>query len=688
MAGSLESQQQKYFVCPMIGIDEVNERIYFDSFSELVEFMAQTDAAPCDFEVTEWTDKAGNQRRGRRKSHLHNKPLGLNVLVYDVDEGASLDETIDRLFELPYKFGVYTSKSHQVEKGEGQPACDRFRIVFALEDIIDDDADYKATWSSMLEELPFVDKSCKNISRFYYAGQEFIGAREEGTAIPIVKGAPINTQKTIDQAPKEAARERVATGVLSKTTQEFIINFAPPGQRHNAHFAALCNMRECGWSYERALKKSKAIFKEHDVKWSNTEQKRIDDAYTRPLNGGTSTAWPKVMVRNNKTIPDPNAEENYYHLFGNRLNIQFRWNELEGTAFYVNGKGGEPKYVDDNKLSHVSIEARSHGLIASKDVINDYINRAALNNSYHPVREAIEERLRRAPVDGYINTLCSTLEYDLDDSLTKDAAQQRVADYHMLIKKWIVGAVAKLYHPGTSNAVLVLKGGQGVGKTRWFAALTNWGNDATGEGPIDFTDKDRYLIHLAKFIWRLDELDYVTSKTDASKLKQYVDQAKITVRPSYARKPRTGYSICSFCGTVNEEIFLNDYTGNRRYWLVPICDVNPDHGLDTLGVFAEAKKLLDEGYRPWLSDEELERINAYNEEYEISDQVDDIVASIVGGDDFMAATEIFKAFGFRPRSEMKAFSKLRKLLRRKKITYKRRNNQRGYLVDKAQLLKT
>jgi hypothetical protein len=57
-------------------------------------------------------------------------------------------------------------------------------------------------------------------------------------------------------------------------------------------------------------------------------------------------------------------------------------------------------------------------------------------------------------------------------------------------------------------------------------------------------------------------------KAEAEIIKQYISKQTDRFRPAYGRRIQEFPRQCIFIGTTNEETFLRDTTGNRRFWVV------------------------------------------------------------------------------------------------------------------------
>lgn len=189
-----------------------------------------------------------------------------------------------------------------------------------------------------------------------------------------------------------------------------------------------------------------------------------------------------------------------------------------------------------------------------RDAISDALVNVSERNRYHPVRDY----LRGLEWDGR-----ERLETLLVDYLgAEDTPYVRV-----VTRKFLAAAVARVMRPGVKfDNVLVTVGAQGIGKTmlaerlggKWF---TNSLDAVQG--------KEAYEALQGSWIIEIGEMN-ATKKADIDAVKHFVSKTEDTFRAAYARISETHPRQCVFWGTTNEQEFLRDKTGNRRFWPV-VC---------------------------------------------------------------------------------------------------------------------
>ena len=328
------------------------------------------------------------------------------------------------------------------------------------------------------------------------------------------------------------------------------------------------------------------------------------------------------------------------------------WDTLK-KRIYLDGAA-----ITDEDVSNIRNRCREYALNDSKDFVYDVLAELAKTNQYHPFLRALENVVW----DGHdhITDLFNTL------TLSKDVAGHRdfLPSY---MRRWLIAVCAKVLKPGSQNLTLTFKSMQGDGKSRWLEKLASVAPEIYGEGAVDVSNKDHELRHLNYMIWHIPEIDGSMRKSDAGLLKDYLTKAHIAVREAYGRFERTGPSVLSFFASVNAEEFLVDDTGARRFLVIELDDLNPDHAVDIKQVWAQAMVAFKSGEKFYFDKEEIKTINELNGSFQTKNHVDEIVRNIEHGNDWMSGVEIFAHFIGKLNPNNAELSKLGILLKKANI---------------------
>lgn len=261
-------------------------------------------------------------------------------------------------------------------------------------------------------------------------------------------------------------------------------------------------------------------------------------------------------------------------------------------------------------LGTVFSECVRQGLPANTSLIKTYINVISDRNQYNPVLTWIQSK----PWDGVsrVQALCNTLKVAPGKETMRD----------MVLRKWLLTAVAAAALPEgvAAQGLLVLTGPQYKGKSRWVMRLAPDGYVKEGF-TLDVKDKDLVKQALSSWITELGEVDATFKKSDISALKAFVTKQQDVLRKPFAPAESRFARKTVFVGTVNDEEYLHDPTGNRRFWTVEILDVDHNHSIDMQQLWAEMLVAFEQGEQFWMTREEMERLNDHNLDFTAQDSI-------------------------------------------------------------------
>ena len=248
-----------------------------------------------------------------------------------------------------------------------------------------------------------------------------------------------------------------------------------------------------------------------------------------------------------------------------------------------------------------------------RDVLNSDFSRLS-----HPVRE-------------YVEALPAWDSRDRVKELCGHVSAQEPQYFEWTLHKWLVAAVATWMSDLSSNhEIFVLIGAQGIYKTTFFRHLLPpqlrmyfWENAHNS-----FSSKDDHLALAENCLVEIEEID-LQSPRDISELKALATSEKVKERRPYARFREEKHRLASFCGSGNQERFLSDETGNRR-WLCHKVDHIDDPrtwGLDYDQLYAQLRDELRQGFRYWFDPDEQRRVERQNEAFRIESDEEQLIRS-------------------------------------------------------------
>lgn len=245
---------------------------------------------------------------------------------------------------------------------------------------------------------------------------------------------------------------------------------------------------------------------------------------------------------------------------------------------------------------------------------------------FHPMREYLNGLPKWDEKTDYLADLASRVKTD-DDVFFKIA-----------FKRWFVGMIACAIEPNATNHLaLIFSGSQGIGKSTFIRQLLPPQlSKYHYSGMIDPKSKDT-LIHLAEcFIIDLDELSSLTRR-ESSDVKELITKDKVRVRRPYGKISEDLKRRASFIGSINDDQFLTDTTGNRRFLCFRVNNIDFLSSVDYEGVYCQALALYNEGFKYYFDQEESHKINERNEGFRRKNLIEDLV------DEYVPARDLGKA---------------------------------------------
>ncbi|MCA2652887.1 VapE domain-containing protein [Microcystis sp. M061S2] len=249
-----------------------------------------------------------------------------------------------------------------------------------------------------------------------------------------------------------------------------------------------------------------------------------------------------------------------------------------------------------------------YNVIASeKMIINGFLYKAK-QNAYHPVRRYLEGLGNLSPIS--IDDL-SRRYFGTDDSF-----------YDLLVKKWLIGAVARIFQPGCQfDNALILQGEQWAGKSQFFKVLGGkWFDDSFGSN----LESAKALMTLHQgWIQEWPEFDKITGKQDFNAIKAFLTRQSDNFVRQYGRESIEHPRMSVMAGSINPSAFLKDATGDRRFWVIPLAKgwLVPTEQLraERDQIWAAAVAAYRAGESRYLSREEYEIHKKVNEQFRDSD---------------------------------------------------------------------
>jgi putative DNA primase/helicase len=226
---------------------------------------------------------------------------------------------------------------------------------------------------------------------------------------------------------------------------------------------------------------------------------------------------------------------------------------------YGHGRAGEWTSDDDSRTA--SWLAQQYGLMVSSLQVLEGVEMVARESPVHPVREYLQG-----------------LKWDGTPRLAHwliDYAGVEDTEYARAVSTFFLRAMARrVMEPGCKfDYCLVLEGSEGLRKSTLASLLGGpWFSDTD----LDLTHKDSMSALQGKWLHEFSEMDSVT-RAEASKQKSFLSRQVDEFRPVYGRRQISCPRQSVFIGTTNEDEYIKEGQGARRFWPIKVrseIDIN------------------------------------------------------------------------------------------------------------------
>lgn len=272
------------------------------------------------------------------------------------------------------------------------------------------------------------------------------------------------------------------------------------------------------------------------------------------------------------------------------------------------------------------------------DVVTAFITLATRYFKFNPIQDYLNSRKGKAPSDKKSMLRWERLASAYLGDGYEPSKEPTLADIQL--RKWLVGAAKRALQPGCRNeAMLILKGPQGAGKSTFFRTLAG-GDSGSGwySGDcrlLNLGNKDEQLRSHSAWINEVQEIKFNTGQIQD--VKRYITDTTDNIRKPYEPASEIFPRKFVLCGTTNDDDFFVDDTGNRRFWVIETNKTKQNHiDWDQLEqerdwIWAMAVKDYEEGYETWLNSNEENLNDANNKSFKPDiPYINEIETALVG----------------------------------------------------------
>ena len=279
--------------------------------------------------------------------------------------------------------------------------------------------------------------------------------------------------------------------------------------------------------------------------------------------------------------------------YGHRL----RFNEMSQQVEL----DGKPCKLDTVYLAI----AKELDIDVKKEQAVDILSDLALSKAYSPVQE-------------YLNSVAGAEPINLDELALRYFGNSDPFQA-TLLKKTLIATVARAFAPGCKHDTLcILQGEQGWFKSEFWAKLAA---EFFTDNLNDANEKDEKLKLRRYWILEYSEFETVYKRKEVEQLKAFLSSRIDSIRKPYGRAVEDFPRTSIFVGTTNRQEFLQDPTGERRYWVIAVQQRIPIELLDQERdrIWGEAVRLYRAGAKWWLEPEEDAVLAKVNQGWQVSD---------------------------------------------------------------------
>ena len=492
--------------------------------------------------------------------------ISTDVIMMDCDNESdnpidwlTPDKLAERISNVP--FFIAYSRNHLKDKSD-KSARPRWHIYLPLSETCSDVKRIRAMKEKLLRVVPEFDSGAKDAARLFYGVDNPQCEAHEGEIC-------INDfLDTIPDFMQDARHDREN----DKYTEHDVADSEaiPVHERNSTLFqVAMQNLGKYGIS-EKARKIFDNACSRCQPPLSISEVAQIWISATKYAQNFKEKYTPKKSTLTlpviEKTLQEFNIDVRF-DVISHRLTIS----DLPVDNPYIPDSystvDGFTRKETNKKMLPLFLRAylKDNNFTFASDFIYDSLDVIALTHSYNPFFEMI----KNTTWDGKnrIYELCQIL------GITSENFH-----YIRFFEKWLWQVVSmSLNDDGAlGNAfVLVLQGPQGIGKTSIFKKLAvrpEWFKEGAS---IDMNNKDTIIEATSVLICELGELEGTLNREQVA-LKNFITRNFDEYRPPYGKASVNYVRRTALCGTVNSEQFLRDVTGNRRFVVIPVTEIDKD----------------------------------------------------------------------------------------------------------------
>lgn len=255
--------------------------------------------------------------------------------------------------------------------------------------------------------------------------------------------------------------------------------------------------------------------------------------------------------------------------------------------------------LTDSDVINMAAHVENFGFKVGKEKVRDAIVSISEKDRIHPVKQY----MKSLKWDGVKRLHTWLIDY-------AGATVQDPMYIQTVGTKWLLAGVARTFQAGCKfDHMLVLEGKTDIGKSALLRELATFGDveEAYFTDAVSMKDFDRpfaAMLWQGNLILEFAELDGM-NKAGINTVKAWITRQEDVYQPKFSNDKKHRPRGFILAGTTNEDVWMVDATGNKRFWPVHCMNTNIK-GLKEVKeqLWAEAVHLYEQGERWWLSDDD------------------------------------------------------------------------------------
>ena len=538
--------------------------------------------------------------KGKRSKQNIDQYSSMLILDYDKLSVDQMEKLREQLVKLEYVYSFFVSPS-----GKG------IKVIVAVDTGLQEhEKAFKQVVKMFTElfEIP-IDCSGKDVSRLCFMSYDpNLYINTDVSAFKVQVDDSLDFEATFFQA-------------VQITQKKFTYS---EGNRNNFIHHLGCNANRLGIPLDVLIT---TVIEKYDLG---------EDEITRTVKGAYSNNENENGVKKGKKNNVDVVEEMLLTRY------EFRYNEITLRTEFIDKQKEEPNFEPLTDYVENSI---LRWLLKKGVKISQSLLRSIIRSDFSKPFNAFDEYFNNLPKytgdSDYIKELAYTVKTHNDEL------------WLMVLTKWLVGMVACATTDSINHTVLVLAGGQGIGKTTWLLNLIPPELKIYVYSGMVWPNNRDTLVQLSECVLiNMDELETL-NKSEIGSLREIITKDSIRTRKAYGHNNENLTRRASFSGSVNTLQFMNDATGSRRFLCFEASEIDYGKPLNHKGIYSQALHLFSEGYEYWLNPEEQELVTQNNDQFQIVSPEEELLLAyfepraVHESDLFLTNSEILNRINFK-----------------------------------------